>query len=80
MHASIYIRLPVDLERITDRQIRERHAMCGKCGKCRKRKKGLDLGSNSGLPQFMKGALTTELPSQFVEESSTPTVRTARNK
>ena len=36
-------------------------------------KKRLDRGSNPGHPQFMKGALTTELPSQFVEESSTPT-------
>ena len=45
---------------------------------CGKRKKRLDRGSNTGLLRFMKGALTTELPSQFVEESSTPTVVVAR--
>ena len=42
------------------------------------RVKTVDRGSNPGRLQFMEGALTTELPSQFVEESSTPTVVVAR--
>jgi hypothetical protein len=40
---------------------------------CRKRKERLDWELNLGHPYFMKGMLTTALPSQFVEESSTPT-------
>jgi hypothetical protein len=43
------------------------------CGKCRKRKDRPDRGSNPGHPYFMKGVLTTALPSRFVEEPSTPT-------
>ena len=33
-------------------------------------------GSNPGHPQFMKGVLTTELPSQYVGKSSTLTMTT----
>ena len=43
----------------------------------RKRKKRLDRGSNPGHPQFMKGALTTELRSGFVEASPTHEVQPA---
>jgi hypothetical protein len=43
------------------------------CGYCRKRKDRPDRESNPGHPYFMKGVLTTALPSRFVEESSTPT-------
>jgi hypothetical protein len=41
---------------------------------CRKRKDRPDRESNPGHPYFMKGVLTTALPSRFVEESSTPTL------
>jgi hypothetical protein len=41
--------------------------------RCRKRKDRPDLESNPGHPYFMKGVLTTTLPSRFAEESSTPT-------
>jgi hypothetical protein len=44
-----------------------------KTGVCRKRKDRPDRESNPGHPYFMKGVLTTTLPSRFVEESSTPT-------
>ena len=40
---------------------------------CRKRKKRPDRGSNPGLPHLRAGRSATELPSQLLEESPTPT-------
>ena len=58
MDKSLFFEQTADILRFLIRLVRP----------CRKRKKRLDQGSNPGLPQFMKGALTTELPSNFVED------------